>query len=201
MESEKKIQRERCTAACRGLSAQQRAAFNAAICRHLTALPALRAAQTLLSYRATETEADLSAFHAWAAEQGKTLAFPVSYPGGRMEAYVPQGPESWERGRYGIWSPIRERSRLIPPEQLDAVILPCVGFDGRGRRLGHGGGYYDRYLPLCPQAQRILVAFEAQRLEAVAVDVHDQNAHEVVTELGPVSTPAGLDSEGPGKIY
>lgn len=190
MESEKKAQRERCIAGCRGLLAAQRAEFSAAICCHLMALPTLQTARTILSYRATELEADLSAFHAWAAERGKTLAFPVSYPGGRMEAYVPQGPEGWERGRYGIWVPIPERSRLIPPEELDAVILPCVGFDSQGRRLGHGGGYYDRYLPLCPQAERILVAFEAQRLEAVAVDAHDQAAYTVVTEKGAFSTLA-----------
>lgn len=184
MESEKQTQRAFALAQREALSTEERSAFSAAICRHLTALPALQAAQTILSYRSTETEVDLSAFHTWAAEQGKTLAFPVSYPGGRMEAYVPQGPESWERGRYGIWAPIPERSKRMPPEQLDAVILPCVGFDSQGWRLGHGGGYYDRYLPLCPRAERILVAFETQRLEAVATDVHDQNAHMMVTELG-----------------
>lgn len=201
MESEKQTQRAFALAQREALSTEERSAFSAAICRHLTALPALQAAQTILSYRSTEAEADLAAFHVWALAQGKTLAFPVSYPGGRMEAYVPQGPESWERGRYGIWSPIPERSKRMPPQRLDAVILPCVGFDRQGRRLGHGGGYYDRYLLQCPRAQRILVAFEAQRLEAVAVDAHDQNAHEMVTELGPLSASAGVDSKGPGKIY
>ena len=188
MEREKQAQRALALARREALSPAGRAAFSAAICRHLAALSVLQEAKVILSYRATAQEADLSAFHAWAAEQGKTLAFPVSGPDGHMAAYIPHGPESWEKGRYGIWTPIPERSRPVDPGELDVVILPCVAFDGQGRRLGHGGGYYDRYLPLCPRAERILVAFEAQRLEAVAVDEHDQSVRWMVTELGVAGT-------------
>lgn len=197
----KQAQRELCLARRRSLSAAERAEKSAAICAHLAAIPTLCQAKVILSYRAVEDEADLSVFHAWALAQGKTLAFPVSYPGGDMEAYVPNGPESWERGRYGILSPIPERSRPVEPGELDAVILPCVGFDGQGRRLGHGGGYYDRYLPQCPRAVRILVAFEAQRLERVETGPTDQSVHIFATEQGAFSAPAALDIGGPGKIY
>ncbi len=183
---EKEYQRTLALARRRSLSEDVRRAHSAAICRHLTELPALQAAQVIFSYMAAGSEADLADFHRWALAQGKTLAFPVSYPRGRMEAYVPEGPESWEKGRYGILTPTPERSRRLDPRELDAVILPCVGFDAAGRRLGHGGGYYDRYLPQCLQALRVLVAFEAQRLDAVAVDTHDQRVQAVVTESGAV---------------
>lgn len=183
-QDEKQAQRELCLARRRVLSGPERATKSAAICEHLTALPELQAARTVLSYRATEDEVALTAFHTWALEQGKVLAFPVSYSGGRMEAYVPQGAESWEKGRYGIWEPDPERSRLVEPGELNAVILPCVGFDASGQRLGHGGGYYDRYLPQCPKAVCVLVAFEAQRLEWVMTDPHDQRAELAVTERG-----------------
>lgn len=198
---EKQAQRALALARREALSAQERSVFSAAICRHLAALSVLQEAKVILSYMATAQEADLSAFHTWAAEQGKALAFPVSGPDGHMEAYIPYGPESWEKGRYGIWAPIPERSRPVDPGELDAVILPCVAFDGQGRRLGHGGGYYDRYLPQCPQAERILVAFEAQQLEAVAVDTHDQTVQVVVTEQGAFQPAAGLDRGASGKIY
>ncbi len=198
---EKQLQRAACLARRNALSPEERATFSAAICRHLTELPALQTAQVIFSYMAAGSEADLTTFHRWALAQGKTLAFPVSWPQGRMEAYVPKDPESWARGRYGILAPIPERSRRLNPQELDAVILPCVGFDAAGRRLGHGGGYYDRYLPQCPRAFRVLVAFEAQRLDAVAVDTHDQRVQAVVTELGAVLTPSGLDTHAPDKIY
>ncbi len=181
---EKHVQRAGCLARREALFPEARATFSAAICRHLIELPALQTAQVIFSYMAAGSEADLTAFHRWALEQGKMLAFPVSYPQGRMEAYVPEGPESWARGRYGIPAPIPERSTRLDPQELDAVILPCVAFDAAGRRLGHGGGYYDRYLPQCPQALRVLAAFEAQRLDTVAVDTHDQSAQALVTELG-----------------
>ncbi len=183
---EKQVQRAACLARREALSSEERTAYSTAICRHLTELPALQTAKVIFSYMAAGSEADLADFHRWAAEAGKTLAFPVSYPQGRMEAYVPKGPESWERGRYGILAPIPECSTRFDPQELDAVILPCVGFDAVGHRLGHGGGYYDRYLPQCPRAFRVLVAFEAQRLDAVAVDPHDQSAQALVTELGTV---------------
>ncbi len=181
---EKEVQRALVLARRRSLSKDVRQAHSAAICRHLTELPALQAAKVIFSYMAAGAEADLADFHRWALAQGKTLAFPVSYPQGRMEAYVPKGPESWARGNYGILAPIPECSRRLDPQELDAVILPCVGFDAAGRRLGHGGGYYDRYLPQSPRAFRVLVAFEAQRLDAVAADPHDQSAQALVTELG-----------------
>ncbi len=183
---EKELQRALALEHRRSLSEDVRRAHSAAICRHLAELPALQTARVIFSYMAVGEETDLATFHRWALEQGKTLAFPVSYPQGRMEAYVPKGPESWARGRYGILAPIPERSRRLDPRELDVVILPCVGFDAAGHRLGHGGGYYDRYLPQCPRAFWVLVAFEAQRLDAVAVDTHDQSAQAVVTESGAV---------------
>lgn len=195
---EKQTQRAAALARRGALSPRERQRSSAAICQTLTTLDVLQDARVILSYRATEEEADLSDFHRWALERGKRLAFPVSYAQGRMEAWEPHGSECWERGRYGIWAPVPERSEPVRPEELDAVLLPCVAFDRQGRRLGHGGGYYDRYLPLCPRAKRILVAFETQRFDAVAADAHDQNAHVVVTELGAFELELPLQNSTTG---
>lgn len=45
------------------------------------------------------------------------------------------------RNRFGIPEPL---GKAVAPQRLDAVCVPLVGFDGRGRRLGMGGGFYDR---------------------------------------------------------
>jgi 5-formyltetrahydrofolate cyclo-ligase len=73
-------------------------------------------------------------------------------------------------------------SELVAPEEIDLVLVPCVAFDKNRNRLGHGAGYYDRYLPLCTRAKCIAVAFEAQRLPRVVTDAHDRRMDAVVTE-------------------
>jgi 5-formyltetrahydrofolate cyclo-ligase len=100
-----------------------------------------------------------------------------------MEAAVPDAPDAFIKGKFDILSPDPDRLRIIPPEEIDAVLVPCVGFDETGNRLGHGGGYYDRYLPRCPHATKILVAFKAQRLDTVCAGESDVAMDFIVTEL------------------
>ena len=56
------------------------------------------------------------------------------------------------------------------------------GGGGRGRRLGHGAGYYDRFLPLCKKAVKIAAAFALQQLDEIICDSHDISMDLVVTE-------------------
>ena len=179
----KNRQRNQCLAARRDLSTAERVAYSHAICKALTTLEPTNRAEKIFSYMATWDEVDLSEIHEWAAARGKQICFPITYPRGLMEAAVPDTPDAFVKGKFDILSPDPEKSRIIPPEEIDVVLVPCVGFDDAGNRLGHGGGYYDRYLPRCPHATKILVAFEAQRLDAVCVGESDVAMDFVVTEL------------------
>lgn len=174
----KTAQRKRAQAARRALTQAQRQAASEAVCKRLWTMPRLREAKTVLSYRALPEEADLSALHERLRTSGVRLCFPVSFPGGIMEAWEPGG---WKQGRYGIWEPDRELSKKVEPEEIDLVLAPCVGFDSHRDRLGHGAGYYDRYLPQT-HAAAVAVAFEAQRLPRVAADANDRPMDAVVTE-------------------
>lgn len=175
--STKAEQKKRALAARRALSAEERAARSAAICERLLTLPELREAGTILSYRAMPDEADPAALE---RALGARFVYPRCLGGGRMEARLPNGP--WKPGPFGIEEPDPACSELVRPEEIDAVLVPCVAFDASGGRLGHGAGYYDRYLSLCPQAARICLAFEAQRLERVVTEKHDQPMDRIVTE-------------------
>lgn len=178
-DNRKKQQRRMALAARGGLSPQEREAAGIAICRRLMALPEVQNARVIFSYAATAEEVSLSALHEWLYQQGKTVAFPVTEGAGVMHAVRAEQDTPWQAGRYGIPEPVGE---TIPPEELDLVLLPCVAFDEHCRRLGHGGGYYDRYLPRCPQALRIAAAFEAQKLSEISTDSHDLPMDRVVTE-------------------
>ncbi len=70
------------------------------------------------------------------------------------------------------------------------MLVPGVAFDAAGRRLGYGGGYYDRLLPLLPaRAPRIAGALETQMVAAVPFGPHDLCVDAIVTETRIVASP------------
>ncbi|MBQ0037230.1 MAG: 5-formyltetrahydrofolate cyclo-ligase [Clostridiales bacterium] len=178
----KAFQRKRCLAARRTLSPQQRQEKSNAVCRRLSRLPEVQRAQVILSYAATEDEVTLTALHQVLQKSGKTIAYPVTLPGHRMEARAPLTDADWISGAFGIPVPDPQRSLRIAPEEINLVLVPCVGFDDPCHRLGHGGGYYDRYLAQCSNAVPIAAAFEAQHLDEVMTDARDIPMTMVVTE-------------------
>ena len=118
-------------------------------------------------------EVNLDAVHRWAGENGKQVAFPISYARGKMEFYVPESMDELTTDRFGITAPDPKKSRLAQPGEADVVLVPMVAFDKKNRRMGQGGGYYDRYLIRCPQAKRIAVAFAEQEVDVVVADALD----------------------------
>ncbi len=174
---DKADQRRIALAARRALTKEQRREASAAICARLLDMPELRSAGTILSYQALADEVDLTAL---TEQLDARISLPLCVDREKLEARIPTGP--CRRGPFGIREPDPAASELVPPEEIDLVLVPCVAFDRNRNRLGHGAGYYDRYLPLCKNAVCIAVAFEAQRLPHVVTDSHDRRMDAVVTE-------------------
>lgn len=178
----KNKQRKVCLESRKALTSEERKEKSSRICCRLTDIPEIRNAKTILSYLATYDEADPAEFDQWAQENGKKVAYPVSFSGGIMEAYVPKGADAIETGRYGIKAPVPDKSKKTDPADIDVIITPCMGFDDGGGRLGHGAGYYDKYIPLCSKAATILIAFDCQRQEKIVCEETDRPMDVIVTE-------------------
>ena len=173
-------QRREALAARDALTEKLRAEKSAHICGKIAKLDAFRQARTVFLFRAFRTEVDLSPLPLQEGSEGKQFLYPVCGEEGRMDAVLPDDSTPWSPDRYGIPSP--DRYSVFPPEDIDLVLCPCSAFDEAGRRLGMGAGYYDRYLPRCGKAKKILVAFDAQRLEQVYTEDCDVPMDAVVTE-------------------
>ncbi len=183
VQAEKRRQRIAATKAREALSASEREVSSRIVSDKLAAHPAVAGASVILSYMAFGPELDLTLFHEEMTRRGKVLAFPVTLGKGCMEAYRAGGEEDWTVGAYGILTPKEAPDRLIAPESIDIVVVPCLAFDKRCMRLGWGAGYYDRYLRRCRKALAIGAAFEVQRVDEIAADPDwDVRLDEVITE-------------------
>lgn len=99
--------------------------------------------------------------------------FPLCLPGRKLAFHLVRNPvEDLEPGVLGILAP-KPALPLLAPEAADLIIVPGVAFTKDGNRLGYGGGYYDRYLPLCRQANLVSTAFPEQMLDTLPHDIHD----------------------------
>jgi 5-formyltetrahydrofolate cyclo-ligase len=86
-------------------------------------------------------------------------------------------------GLWGIPTP-RKRCPVVDGAAVDTVLVPMVAFDDDGWRIGHGAGYYDRFLSANPHAYRLGVALELQRVDACLPQEWDEPLHALVTEDG-----------------
>ncbi len=156
-----------------------------AIVRQLGALPAFRRARHVALYWPADGEADVRGVATYAWSRGKTLYLPKVGRAGTMR-FAPWWPKAkLRRNRYGIPEPVSMRGRSVPAARLQVIVMPVVAFDGRGHRLGMGGGYYDR--ALAGRGRRPLLvgaAFAFQQAPNVPAQPWDVPLDMVITERG-----------------
>jgi len=153
---------------------------NAGIARNLFTLPEFQNAGTVLFFYSIWREPDTHEMIRHALELGKTAALPRTYPKGVMEARRIQGLNDLIPSRFGIPEP-PESAAAIEPDALDFIVVPSVVFDREGFRIGHGVGYYDRYLPLS-RAFACGIARENMLARRVPREPHDFQVNALVTE-------------------
>ncbi|MHA8053462.1 5-formyltetrahydrofolate cyclo-ligase [Aquirufa sp. Wall-65K1] len=116
------------------------------------------------------------------------LAFPRVEGDGIMSAYLSDEKTIWHKSSWNILEPDPTTSKKIKPSTLQAILVPLIGFDLQGHRVGFGKGFYDRFLALCdPACLKIGLSLE----EPVA-QIEDLHAHDIPLDV--VVTPERLYS-------
>ena len=144
---------------------------------------------TLALYAALRDEVSLDKLATHAFARGWRLCFPAMVRragdgAGAEMAFFVVGRASYEAqeapfvscpSRVFLLEDLKGQGFVeVAPSHMDAVVVPLVAFDGRGGRLGSGGGNYDRYLPrLRSDALVVGVAFKEQRVARVPTEDHD----------------------------
>ena len=150
------------------------------ICAHILSLPEYQEAETLFTFVGTKDEIDTMCLIESALAAGKRVGVPRSGDGGIMAVYAITGRGDLRPGRFGILEPVEE-AQAIDIEEIDFCVIPCLACDLKGNRLGHGGGYYDRYLSR-RRMDTAVVCYHELILPEVPVMEHDVRVDRVVTE-------------------
>lgn len=180
----KEALRARIIAARLALPAHEHASRSEAIANRLTALASWQHAHTLLLTLPVRGEWDAALIARAALASGRIVLLPRIDATRRMLELHRIGDLERDvvAGRHAIPEP-RAGCARVAPDAVDWVLVPGVAFDAGGHRLGYGGGYYDRLLPLiAPRAAKVAGAFDLQVVEAVPHAGHDLPIDIVVTE-------------------
>ncbi|MCH2185025.1 5-formyltetrahydrofolate cyclo-ligase [Myxococcota bacterium] len=153
---------------------------------HLFQAEVFKTAQSVALYAAQGGEPDLHGFYESARQAGKALFLPRCGPVGRLGFFRVEQWSDLEPGRFGLLEPRGECSEKAV-EAIDLLLVPALAVDDRGRRLGRGGGWYDRSLPAgdAKGGTRLAVIHGFQRFHGVLPsDEKDQPVAGYVTEEG-----------------
>lgn len=165
------------------MSEQQRNAKNKKACRNLISTPQFQNASRVMLYLSLPYEADTSEAILCAWQLGKTVAVPkISWQQRHMiPVQINSLETSFSTEVVGLRNPVTGVPMAI--EEIDLVVVPALGFDRKGNRLGHGGSYYDRFFAnTALRAQRCGFAFAEQMVEAVPMRNHDISMDFLVTD-------------------
>lgn len=166
------------------MTPEERLTKSKAISRHL--MTQIRDKETVMAYTSKEMEVNTVPLITQLLSQGNPVIVPIivkedyslrlSYLRD-LAALVPS--------TFGVPEPIGSE---IPArgEDVDTILLPMLGFDRTGGRIGYGAGYYDRFLEKFPSLNKIGIAFACQEMERLPLDSTDVRMDHIVTENGIV---------------
>ncbi|MFJ6797767.1 5-formyltetrahydrofolate cyclo-ligase [Streptomyces sp. NPDC091268] len=181
-------------AARRALPAEARCAAARALSRSALALPELAGARTVAAYVSVGAEPGTHELLDALRDAGKRVLLPVLLPDNDLDWAAYEGPGSLEPvahpGKMRLLEPVGPRLGPQAVTGADTVLLPGLAVDGRGMRLGRGGGSYDRVLERLERAGAhpalVVLLYDEEVVARVPQEPHDHPVQAVATPSGVV---------------
>lgn len=152
--------------------------------------PLFAPATTIGLHLSTSTEAPSTSLIDFVRDSRRSVALP-RLDDGTMSFRLWSEGEPLEEGPHNIFQP-GSSAHLARPELL---LVPLIGFDAKLRRLGRGGGHYDRWLAAHPATRTIGLAWSVQEVEHIPVEPHDHSLDAVLTERAVLMKAATQDAQ------
>lgn len=175
------------------LSQKYKTRADKAIAGYLLEMPEYLAADTVFCFVGTAREINTRPILENALSLGKTLCVPLCTGPGQMDLRKISSLDDLSIGSYGILEPHTDAPK-ISADDVDFSVIPCLCCARDGRRLGQGGGFYDRFFTSYRGAA-VLICRERLLREEIPVEPHDAVIYWVVTEKGLYEdgTPARIE--------
>lgn len=176
----------------RRLTAQEYRSHSLTINRLIACTGAFNHNQRIAFYLSTDAEVDLAPLIARARHTKKTCFLPVLRPAPSRALWFAEFKDGAALcpNRFGIDEPYPYKRTIVPPWGLDMILMPLVGFDANGHRLGMGGGFYDRTLSYLQHRRYwkrpllVGVAHECQKVGQLFPNPWDIPLNIVISEAG-----------------
>jgi 5-formyltetrahydrofolate cyclo-ligase len=180
----------------RSLSAEQQFLLSEKITSILTTQPFFLRAKRVGIYLANDGEIDPSAIVDICHKSKKQCFLPVIHPLKIHRLHFAHFKQNTQlaSNRFGILEPSINSSRLAMPWSLDLILMPLVGFDRQGNRLGMGAGFYDRTLAFkargqSPAPRLVGLAHSFQEIKGISAEPWDIPVDHIITEKEMITTP------------
>lgn len=163
------------------ISPQEFSAIGAAMWQTLQAQSAWQSAESVFCFVGALHEPDTMPILQGALSAGKQLLVPRIAGPGQMQLVPLQSLEQLQPGAFGILEPPQALPAVPAGSGVQLAVLPCLAAARSGARLGHGGGYYDRFLANY-SGQRLILCPEALLAQSLPTGPLDEPAQAVLTE-------------------
>jgi 5-formyltetrahydrofolate cyclo-ligase len=171
LKEKKKLLRKEILAKRSAMTADEVLKQSRRVCENVICSDLYKNCKKLCLYMPIRNEVDVRLLLEAAWDDGKQVYLPKVLPDDYMEFYSYNESTALISGAYNILEP--DSKEILVPDSDTLIIMPGAVFSKDNKRIGYGGGYYDRYLAKHPECKTIAVAYDFQILEHIPYEEHD----------------------------